>query len=91
MRGWDNEYNNLVHLIATLKDKKDLADILGRTTLSNKVRVDVELSDGSNRTFFAQFSLEPLGEKIVPNSRIEIPPANAADLGWGFFVLHLFF
>jgi len=84
MRGFDNDYNNLSHLIATLKDGQGLADILDRAIPPQRVRVQVELPDGSVRVVAAALSLQPPGEKIAPASRIKIPPTNAADLGWGF-------
>lgn len=84
MRGFDNDYNNLAHLIATLSDGRGIADILDRADPPDEVRVEVELPDGSMRVVVAALSAQGPGEVFTPDSRVQVPSANAADLGWGF-------
>lgn len=84
LRGHDNAYNNLVHLMETLASERGLAAILGRAAPPERVPIRVATAGGGERTIRAVVAAEAPGELRTPPSRIALPPADAAGLGWGF-------
>ena len=83
-RGFDNDYNNLAHLMATLRDARAVADLLDLTSPPDQLRFELVRPDGSEATVHAVVSEDAPGEVITPPSRIELPALDAARLAWGF-------
>jgi transglutaminase-like putative cysteine protease len=84
MLGFDNDYNNLAHLIETLGDGRGLADILERAEPPDRARIELMRPDGSRAIVEAVVSEDAPGEAIRPASHAALPPVDAADLAWGF-------
>lgn len=85
MRGFDNENNNLVHLIEAIKSPEQLMELLDQKENKNRaVTVELILKDGSRHKTRLEPISSPFGTPIEPKTSIKLPVPNASDLAWGF-------
>ncbi len=82
--GSENIYGVIDVLSLAISNPDALADLLGNPRAPDVVHMELELPDG--RTVSASFptGTAPAGEAIRPASRVRLPDANAAAMGWGF-------
>ena len=82
LRGYDNVYNNLVHLVDALAQPGLLPDLLGVNYKPEALRVELVLPDNALVEALLTFTVEPSSTIIEPPSTIELARLNAARLGW---------
>ncbi len=82
LRGYDNVYNNLVHLAGALAHPGLLHDLLGTGYDPDGLRVTLSLPDGESVAATFPWSAEAPGALIEPASTIQLEPLNVAQLGW---------
>lgn len=82
LRGYDNVYNNLVHLTDALSHPGLLSALLEAGHLPDALHVALDLPGGDRTEATMPFAVEPPGALIEPTSAIQLAPLNAARLGW---------
>lgn len=84
LRGYDNKYQDLLHLAAALADPLDLSELLERDAPPETLAVDLLLPDGYLHTVDLPLSAEAPGSRIVPPTTLALPKMTAAQIGWSF-------
>ena len=84
LQGFDNEYQNLLHLASALGDPPLLAELLGRDTLPDALHVALLPPDDSARLIAIPVGDETPGARITSPTTLRLPELNAAEMGWGF-------
>jgi hypothetical protein len=83
-RGFDNAYNNLDHLTEVILHPGQLEDLLSLQTPLTEVSLTVEIPAIGRIDLLIPIKRPLPAKAILPPSHITLPPANSADLGWGF-------
>ncbi|MGH9176874.1 MAG: hypothetical protein ACRD1H_21070, partial [Vicinamibacterales bacterium] len=82
LRGYDNVYNNLVHLANALAHRGLLADLLGLASAPGELPVTLTTVDGATIDVTLPLSIEPPGDLIEPPSALSLAPLNSARMAW---------
>lgn len=81
MKGYDNELHNLVHLAQAVRNGRDLADLI-EAELGDELAVGLARPDGSEHVATLPLRTKSPGGLRHPDSRLELPEPNAADMAW---------
>lgn len=84
IQGYDNEYQNLLHLASALRDPLLLPELLRMDGLPEALPLEVALPEGPARTLDIPLSREAPGVRVTPPSVVTMPDMNAARMGWRF-------
>jgi hypothetical protein len=84
IQGFDNEYQNLLHLASALSDPLLLPELLMCTEAPDALAVDVSLPDDSMQAVETPLSGAAPGPRVAPPSAVTMPELNAAQMGWRF-------
>lgn len=84
IQGFDNEYQNLLHLASALSDPLLLPELLMRARLPDALVVEALLPDDTVRAVETPLSSDAPGPRVTPPSAVTMPELNAAQMGWRF-------
>ena len=84
VRGFDNTYNNLVHLAEACTCPPLLAQLFGTGPLPDPLVFEVLTPDGKTRKFEPEISGSQPGKPVRPETKVPLPEPNAADMCWTF-------
>lgn len=84
LQGYDNEYQNLLHLASALGDPLQLAELLARDTLPDALPLTLLPPDDSARLIAIPLGGAKPSARVTSPTAIHLPELNAAEMGWGF-------
>lgn len=84
LQGFDNEYQNLLHLASALGEPLLMAELLARDTLPEHLNVTLLPPDESARLIAMPVGDATPDARITSPTAVHLPELNAAEMGWGF-------